>query len=101
MSNNKLQHVPRDLWTAPKLKELNVSFNLLTDLPNFFNEANFDLSGGSDYGRKFTDLSNSPTMLEKSNSSYSDEESLEDARMMRSMQLAIINLTPQELMHHR
>ena len=78
-----------------------MSFNLLTDLPNFLTETIFDLSGSGDHGRRLADLSSSPTLLEKSNSSFSDEESLEDARMMRSMQLATINITPQELMHHR
>ena len=32
--------------------------------------------------------------------SFSEDDSLDDARMMRSMQLATINLTPQELIHH-
>ena len=87
------------MWTAPKLKEMNASFNLLTDLPNFLNEPAFDISG--DYGRKSADLSASPVISEKSNISFSDEDSLEDARMMRSIQLATINLTPQEMLHHR
>ena len=99
VSNNKLQHIPKDMWTAPKLKEMNASFNLLTDLPNFLNEPAFDISG--DYGRKSADLSASPVISEKSNISFSDEDSLEDARMMRSIQLATINLTPQEMLHHR
>ncbi|XP_037707527.1 leucine-rich repeat serine/threonine-protein kinase 1 isoform X1 [Drosophila subpulchrella] len=33
VSNNKLQQLPFDLWRAPKLRELNVAFNLLRDLP--------------------------------------------------------------------
>ncbi|XP_071748491.1 leucine-rich repeat serine/threonine-protein kinase 1 isoform X2 [Lepeophtheirus salmonis] len=31
-SNNKLQYLPQDIWKSPKLKELNLSFNLLNDL---------------------------------------------------------------------
>lgn len=34
VSNNKLQSLPENLWRAPKLKELNASFNLLCDLPS-------------------------------------------------------------------
>lgn len=33
ISNNKLQKIPFDLWKAPKLRELNIAFNLLKDLP--------------------------------------------------------------------
>lgn len=33
ISNNKLQKIPFDMWKAPKLRELNVAFNLLKDLP--------------------------------------------------------------------
>ncbi|XP_030762504.1 leucine-rich repeat serine/threonine-protein kinase 1 isoform X2 [Sitophilus oryzae] len=33
VSNNKLQLLPFEMWLAPKLKELNASFNLLKDLP--------------------------------------------------------------------
>lgn len=33
ISNNKLQKIPFDMWTAPKLRELNIAFNLLKDLP--------------------------------------------------------------------
>ena len=33
LSNNKLQHLPYEMWTASKLKELNVAFNLLSELP--------------------------------------------------------------------
>lgn len=102
VSNNKLQTIPRDIWTAPKLKELNASFNLLTDLPNFLTEAaSLELTGSGDHGKRIIDLFASPPFSEKSSSSFSDDDSLEDARMMRSMQLATINLTPQELMHHR
>lgn len=101
VSNNKLQTVPRDIWTSPKLKELNASFNLLTDLPNFLTETFLELSGSGDHGRRSTDLFASPILPERSNSSLSDDDSLDDARMMRSIQLATINLTPQELMHHR
>lgn len=33
ISNNKLQKFPFDIWKAPKLRELNIAFNLLKDLP--------------------------------------------------------------------
>lgn len=33
ISNNKLQKIPFDMWKAPKLRELNIAFNLLKDLP--------------------------------------------------------------------
>ena len=33
VSNNKLQTLPNNIWNAPKLRELNVSFNLLKELP--------------------------------------------------------------------
>lgn len=33
ISNNKLQRIPFDMWKAPKLRELNIAFNLLKDLP--------------------------------------------------------------------
>jgi len=33
LSNNKLLSLPYELWSASKLKELNVSFNLLSELP--------------------------------------------------------------------
>lgn len=96
VSNNKLHHIPRDLWTAPKLKEINASFNLLTDLPNYFIQLSYDSPGSGG------ELSSSPTVSEQSSVSFSDEDSsLDDARMMRSIQLATINLTPQELTHHR
>lgn len=103
VSNNKLQQFPIDIWTAPKLKEMNASFNLLIDLPNFLTDLAVEIIGIGELGKKL-DLSISRgtyTTSEKSSISFSDENNLEDARMMRSMQLATINLTPQELMHHR
>lgn len=33
ISNNKLQRIPFDMWKATKLRELNIAFNLLKDLP--------------------------------------------------------------------
>lgn len=33
ISNNKLQKIPFEMWTAPKLRELNIAFNLLKELP--------------------------------------------------------------------
>lgn len=96
VSNNKLHQLPKDLWTAPKLKEMNASFNLLTDLPNYLTQPSFDITGSSS-----DDLSASPTVSEQSSVSFSDDDSMDDARMMRSIQLATINLTPQELTHHR
>ena len=33
VSNNKLLSLPYELWSASKLKELNASFNLLSELP--------------------------------------------------------------------
>lgn len=33
ISNNKLQSLPFEMWSAPKLKELNVAFNMLSELP--------------------------------------------------------------------
>lgn len=33
VSNNKLQTLPYNMWKSPKLKELNVAFNLLRELP--------------------------------------------------------------------
>ena len=33
VSNNKLSSLPYKMWTAPKLRELNVALNLLHDLP--------------------------------------------------------------------
>jgi Leucine-rich repeat (LRR) protein len=103
VSNNKLQKIPIDIWNAPKLKEMNASFNLLVDLPNFLTESPFDITGSSELGKKLDLLTPRRTShgSEKSSISFSDEDSLEDAKMMRSMQLATINLTPQELTHHR
>ena len=46
------------------------------------------------------ELSRSNSSIMELDLSYSEENSLDDARMMRSMQLATINLTPQELIHH-
>lgn len=40
ISNNKLQKIPSDMWKAPKLRELNIAFNLLKDLPTS-EEVNF------------------------------------------------------------
>lgn len=34
VSNNKLQNLPYELWLSPRLRELNVAFNLLKDLPS-------------------------------------------------------------------
>lgn len=95
VSNNKLHHIPRELWTAPKLKDINISFNLLTDLPNYLTQPSFDTSSSGG------ELSASPTVSEQSSVSFSDDDSMDDARMMRSIQLATINITPQELTHHR
>jgi Leucine-rich repeat (LRR) protein len=33
LSNNKLQSIPSAVWTSPKLQELNLSLNLLTEMP--------------------------------------------------------------------
>ncbi len=33
LSNNKLQFLPFEVWKAPKLKELNVAFNMIAELP--------------------------------------------------------------------
>ena len=33
VSNNKLQVLPVEMWTSPKLKEFNIAFNLLSELP--------------------------------------------------------------------
>ena len=46
------------------------------------------------------ELSRSSSSILELDLSFSEDESLDDARMMRSMQLATINLTPQELVHH-
>lgn len=100
ISNNKLHYIPKELWTAPKLKELNASFNLLTDLPNYNTPQPVSSFDGASSG----ELSSSPTISDQSSVSYSDDDinnSLDDARMMRSLQLATINITPQELTHHR
>ena len=103
VSNNKLQHLPKEMWTAPKLKEINASFNLLRDLPNYFTKSlsrSTEFSFGSSYD--FTGESSAPPpMLEVKNISLSEDDSLDDARMMRSIQLATINITPQELDHQR
>ena len=98
--NNKLCYIPKELWTAPKLKGLNESFDLLTDLPNYNTPQPMSSFDGVSSG----ELSSSPTISDQSSVSYSDDDinnSLDDARMMRSLQLATINITPQELMHHR
>ncbi len=34
VSNNKLQHLPFEMWLNPTLKELNLAFNLLSELPS-------------------------------------------------------------------
>lgn len=34
ISNNKLLELPFQMWRAPKLKDLNVAFNLLKELPS-------------------------------------------------------------------
>lgn len=101
VSNNKLQHIPIDMWTAPKLKEMNASFNLLVDLPNFLTDVAFDLTSSGDSGKKldFSAPRSNKSTPDKFNLSFSDEDSLGDARMMRSMQLATFNLTPQKLVH--
>ncbi|EFX78451.1 hypothetical protein DAPPUDRAFT_320450 [Daphnia pulex] len=81
---------------------MNASFNLLVDLPNFMTESPFDITGSSEVGKLLDLLTPRRTShgSEKSSISFSDEDSLEDAKMMRSMQLATINLTPQKLTHH-
>ena len=33
LSNNKLNSLPSAIWSAPKLQELNVSLNLISELP--------------------------------------------------------------------
>jgi Leucine-rich repeat (LRR) protein len=33
VSNNKLTFLPFELWKATQLKELNVAFNMLSELP--------------------------------------------------------------------
>lgn len=33
ISNNKLEKIPFDMWRTGKLRELNIAFNLLKDLP--------------------------------------------------------------------
>lgn len=33
ISNNKIEKIPFDMWKAPKLRELNIAFNLIKDLP--------------------------------------------------------------------
>ncbi|XP_015840648.1 leucine-rich repeat serine/threonine-protein kinase 1 isoform X3 [Tribolium castaneum] len=38
VSNNKLQQLSYNMWLAPKLKELNASFNLLKELPTNMSE---------------------------------------------------------------
>ena len=104
VSNNKLHHIPKELWSAPKLKDVNASFNLLADLPNFFILPSFDFSSSSgELSKRSFDLSSSPPVSEKSSVSLSsdDDSSIEDARLMRSIQLATINLNPQEITHHR
>lgn len=105
VSNNKLHHIPKEIWTAPKLKEINASFNLLSDLPNFFILPSFDFTSSSgDFSKRSSfDLSSSPPVSEKNSVTLSsdDDSSLEDARLMRSIQLATINLNPQEITHHR
>ena len=40
VSNNKLQSLPFEMWTSPSLKELNLSFNLLSELPHSKSDAN-------------------------------------------------------------
>jgi Leucine-rich repeat (LRR) protein len=37
LSNNKLQALSSQMWRSPKLKELNVAFNLLKELPTIHN----------------------------------------------------------------
>ena len=103
VSNNKLHHLPKEMWTAPKLKEINASFNLLTDLPNYYTGTgthSLDLSTGMGFDLRKESFSSSSS-VEIIDVSFSEDDSLDDARMMRSIQLATINLTPQELIHHR
>jgi hypothetical protein len=103
VSYNKLQQIPIDMWTAPKLKEMNALFNLLVDLPYFLTEIAFNVTGGGDLGKKldFSALRGNKLIPDKTNLSFSDEDSLGDTRMMRSMQLATINLTLQKLIYLR
>ncbi|XP_055377695.1 leucine-rich repeat serine/threonine-protein kinase 1 [Condylostylus longicornis] len=42
VSNNKLQEMPFEMWKAPKLRELNIAFNLLKNLPSSPNEGKKD-----------------------------------------------------------
>lgn len=101
VSNNKLQRLPKEMWTAPKLKEINASFNLLTDLPNYFSRSparttDFVFGSGYDFAEP-----QPPAIFDVGRVSASDDDSLDDARMMRSIQLATNNITPQEMDHQR
>ena len=97
------------MWTAPKLKELNASFNLLKDLPNYLTakmqlaKSSGEFSFGGSYDLGADSLTSAGTLADaaKTASSLADDDSLDDARMMRSIQLATINITVQELDHHR
>jgi len=68
--NNKLCYIPKELWTAPKLKGLNKSFDLLTDLPNYKTSQPMSSFDGASSG----DLSSSPTISDQSSVSYSDDD---------------------------
>ena len=102
VSNNKLQHLPKELWMAPKLKELNASFNMLRDLPDYLTRVSSklsELSLSADFDFN-SDSSSSTTASDVKKSTLSEEDH-EDARMMRSIHLATINITRQDLTHHR
>ncbi|XP_026681676.1 leucine-rich repeat serine/threonine-protein kinase 1-like [Diaphorina citri] len=47
LSNNKLQALSSQMWRSPKLKELNVAFNLLKELPTIHNAEDAMSDAGS------------------------------------------------------
>ena len=94
ISNNKLQTLPYEMWSAPKLKELNVAFNMLSELP-MREEVFIQDSGSSDLDNDSVTSDNvSETNIDMDSS---DNTSLDDST--RSIQ-SRNTLNRCDLRHH-
>ena len=78
VSNNKLQTLPVEMWSAPKLKELNVAFNLLSELP---------VQIASESADADTTSCDSDTVSESCSFSESDTKSLFEERSLQRHEL--------------
>ena len=79
LSNNKLNFLPYEVWKAPKLKELNCAFNLLSELP--LSEEVKSVSDLSDFDSDSVSDANSEMTFDYESS---DNTSLDETRSIQS-----------------